>query len=366
MYDVVADRERSFDEQVDALLALGRDVLGTTYGTLSSVEDGEYVVEAIRPPDDVVQAGDTPPLSSTICERMVTDEERLVIDDVAAEGSDLAERPGVERLDVQCYLGAPVFVEDEVFGTFCFYGNDRDREFSDWDVTLVDLMARWVSYELEARRRTEHLREKNERLERFVSIVSHDLRNPLAVADGSLELAARTGENEHFERARRALERMERLVDDLLSLARAGEAIEEPTPVALAPLVRRTWDGCATPGASLSLAVEADRVLLADESRLRQLVENLVRNAVEHGGEGATVRVGSLPDGFFVADDGPGVPEAERERVFEHGYSTDDGTGLGLAIVAEVAEAHGWDVRVCEGTAGGARFEVSGVEFVDD
>lgn len=76
--------------------------------------------------------------------------------------------------------------------------------------------------------------------------------------------------------------------------------------------------------------------------------------------------VGDLPDGFHVADDGPGIPEEARERVFESGYSTvEDGTGFGLNIVAEIAEAHGWDVDIDESRAGGARFEFTGVEIVD-
>ena len=68
-------------------------------------------------------------------------------------------------------------------------------------------------------------------------------------------------------------------------------------------------------------------------------------------------------DGFYVEDDGPGIPEGERERVFEDGYSTvEGGTGFGLNIVREIARAHGWEVRVTESAAGGARFEISGVE----
>jgi nitrogen-specific signal transduction histidine kinase len=91
-------------------------------------------------------------------------------------------------------------------------------------------------------------------------------------------------------------------------------------------------------------------------------------DAMEHGStiHGATVAVGDLPDGFYVEDDGPGIPEAERDAVFDAGYTTsEDGTSFGLSIVERVAEAHGWEVRVGESEAGGARFEITGVAFED-
>ena len=115
------------------------------------------------------------------------------------------------------------------------------------------------------------------------------------------------------------------------------------------------------------LTVETEQTIRADQGRLRQLLANLLRNAVDHGGDDVTVRVDEMEDGFYVADDGQGIPEAEREDVFEAGYSTaDDGTGFGLNIVQEIATAHGWNSRIMESADGGARFEFTGVEFVEE
>ena len=162
----------------------------------------------------------------------------------------------------------------------------------------------------------------------------------------------------------RSLSRMETLVDDLLTLAREGDVVDDPAPVDLVALARDAWKTTDSRNGTLRTAVD-ELEILADEERLRQLLENLFRNAVEHGGGDVTVTVGPLAKGagFRVADDGPGIPEDERDRVFEAGYTTaSDGTGFGLNIVAETAEAHGWDVRVTESEEGGARFEVTGVE----
>jgi signal transduction histidine kinase len=106
-------------------------------------------------------------------------------------------------------------------------------------------------------------------------------------------------------------------------------------------------------------------IIKADVDRLAQLLENLLRNAVEHGGEDVTVTVGPLDEGFYVEDDGSGIDDEDREKIFSAGYSTqENGVGFGLSIVKQVADAHGWEVSVVERSSGGARFEISGVEFV--
>ena len=362
MYDVISDTERSFEQQVAALLELGCTVIGTDYGTLSRIQDDEYVFEVVRAPGEDLQAGDTVPLSTTNCERAAATQQTLVLANIAEDAPDLAERSGNAEWGISCYLGAPVVVERDVYGTFCFYDKrPREKDFSEWEVALVDLMSQWVNYEFTRRRAREQLERQNDQLEGFASIVSHDLRNPLHVLGGSLELAQETGVEDHFERCRRAVERMESLIDDLLTLARAGETIAEPERIKLASVVEAAWQAVETADAMLTL--DAETTIRADEGRLQQLFENLLRNAIEHGGEDVSVTIGDLEDGFYLADDGPGIPAEERERVFEAGYSTaKDGTGFGLNIVGTVAEAHGWGVTVVESSAGGARFEFAGVE----
>jgi signal transduction histidine kinase len=363
VYEATADRDRSFDETVETLLEVGCDALGVDYGTLSRIQGEDYHFENVHaPPDADVEAGTVMPVESTNCERAAATEQTLVLANVAEDAPGLADRAGNADWGISCYLGAPTFVDGDVYGTFCFYDKTpREEPFTSWEVTLVDLMAQWVSEELTTRHIHERLEERNDRLEDFASIVSHDLRNPLAVVEGSLSLARETGDAEHFDRCEQAVDRMGALVDDLLELARAGNVADDPTPVDLAAVVRDCWATTATTDATLQ--VDSEGSVRADEPRLRQLVENLLRNAVEHGGDGVTVTVETTPDGFVVADDGAGIPEDEREDVFEAGYSsTDDGTGFGLYIVEQVASAHGWTVTVEESDGGGTRFVFSGVQ----
>ena len=215
----------------------------------------------------------------------------------------------------------------------------------------------------ERERDRRELERQNERLDQFASVVSHDLRNPLQVLRGALDGARETGDFVHLDRGEQAIERMEVLIDDVLSLARQGQPIEETEPVSLAAMADSCWEVVDAPDATVVVADDCQ--FRADPSRLRQLLENLYRNAVEHGGDEVTVTVGRLSDGdgFYVADDGPGIPADRRDDVFESGYSTaDDGTGFGLAIVGEIVDAHGWEIAVTESETGGARFEISGVE----
>ena len=240
-------------------------------------------------------------------------------------------------------------------------------------ITLTDITER-------ERYRTE-LERQNRRLERFASVVSHDLRNPLSVAKGRLELAREVRDDEDLAATATALERMETLIEDLLTLAREGRLVDGTEPVSLAAVAEESWSLVETDEATLT--VEGDLTFEAEGDRVKRLFENLFRNAVEHSSTGSrpkaddaveqgssadgsvTVEVGPLADagGFYVADDGPGIPEERRGEVFEFGYSTEEeGTGFGLAIVKEVAEAHGWTVSATESETGGARFEISGVE----
>lgn len=214
----------------------------------------------------------------------------------------------------------------------------------------------------ELKDREQHLERQNERLEEFANVVSHDLRNPLNVASGRLELAQNDCDSKHLSHVESAHERMEALITDLLTLAKQGQTPSDRSIIQLANLVESCWENVQTKDATI--LIDTDSTIRAEESQLRQMFENLIRNGVEHGGSGVTITVGDLDNGFYIEDDGPGIPSDERDAIFKAGHSTSEqGTGFGLSIVKQVVEAHEWKIQVTESITGGARFEVTGVEF---
>lgn len=218
------------------------------------------------------------------------------------------------------------------------------------------------------RQQKRELERTNERLDKFAGMVSHDLINPLHTAEGYLELARETDNEEAFEKVSAAHDRMATMIDELLTLARTESEIDETDmePVALESAVAEAWETAETGGASLNTDIPPGRTVAAVPSLLGHILENLFRNAADHNEVPVTVTVGMIDDeGFYVADDGGGIAEATREEVFEHGYTTNDqGTGFGLSIVQDLVTAHGWTITLTESAEGGARFEITGLAFV--
>lgn len=212
---------------------------------------------------------------------------------------------------------------------------------------------------------TQELELSNEKLNRFAGMVSHDLRNPLTVILGRAELLRGEAPTEHVEPIVRSTERMDAMIEELLTLSRAGESIEEPESISLAGVVADSWSAVEDVTVSLELDIPEDVEVRADANRLQHVFENFFRNAGEHNDPPVTIRVGTLHDGeesisgFFVEDDGTGIPESDREEIFEQGYTTNtDGTGFGLSIVEEIVTAHSWTVTVAESDMGGVRFNI--------
>lgn len=238
--------------------------------------------------------------------------------------------------------------------------SEQPDSFDETDLKLAELLIRHTESALDRITRERRLRTQNERLEAVTRIISHDLRNPLNVLGASLEALDGDCDPEQLQTALDALSRIDSIVTDTLTMARNDSAELDQEAHRLDTIVSQCWDTVETNAADLE--IQSERVIRADRGHVRHLFENLFRNTVEHAGSAVTVRVGDSEGGFYVEDDGQGIPESEQDDIFALDYSTTGGSGFGLAIVKQIAEAHGWTVRVSEGSNGGARFEFGGVE----
>ena len=291
-----------------------------------------------------VEYDDEPPLEEALS--IYHEDDRLIVERAVTSALDAGDPFNVEArfrrpdgemrwLRVQ---GVPTIADGEVVAL-----RGAVQDITDWKTS------------------EQELERQNSRLDEFVSVVSHDLRNPLNVATGQLELAREECDSDHLESVARAHDRMNELIENLLTLTRDGDRVGDVELVDLAGVVKSCWENVTTAEATLNTA--SDVQFVADPSRLKQLIENLVCNAVEHGGPTVTVTVGKLDDGFYLEDDGSGIAAEHKADVFEAGYSTAvDGTGFGLRIAKQVADAHGWEIHLTEEASGGTRFEVRGVE----
>ncbi|MFB6309499.1 MAG: ATP-binding protein [Haloarculaceae archaeon] len=220
--------------------------------------------------------------------------------------------------------------------------------------------------------RTRELQKKNERLEQFAATVSHDLRNPLNVATGYVEIVSNAADPDddepldiataltYLEKIDVSLDRMNAIIEDILALIEHADPVTDTEWVDFESVATAAWETVDTEAATLH--IEGGGTIEADRDRLRRLLENLFRNAIDHVGEDVTIEVGLTDGEFYVVDDGPGIPEDDRDRIFEYGYTTGEGgTGLGLSIVSELAEAHGWNISL-NPDADGACFVVDGCE----
>ena len=425
--DLTAARtqEEVFQRAVDG----GEEVLGADVCRLA-VEDDGSLVPAASSGDEPVNRYDPQPVDDGIAGVTFQSNAPIVIDDLgyirgtAAAGSYpesyLAdESPSVAdpALPHRALLSAPI----DGIGTIQALATEPGT-FSDDDREVLELLTTHIETAVQRANAESELRRERDRLEEFAGVVSHDLQNPLNVAQGRVELLKQSPSqvSDHVEPIDRALSRIETIVTDVLALAREGEVVGDVEAVALETCIEDAWATVDTGSAVLEHPNDLGTVD-ADAGRLRQLFENLFRNSVEHGSTGArtasdgadagatdsaadsddgatdsaadsddgatdsaadsdddatdsaadsdddatdpavTVRVGRIDDGagFYVEDDGPGIPPDERDAIFEHGYTTGStGTGLGLTIVDRIADAHGWTITVTDSRSGGARFEI--------
>ncbi|WP_136591634.1 PAS domain S-box protein [Salinigranum halophilum] len=199
-------------------------------------------------------------------------------------------------------------------------------------------------------------------LSEFGNVLSHDLSAPLTILQGRIRLAQETGDTSHLEDAARAVQRVKEITDEVSKVMQNAGVADDVAELDFESEVHDVWETLQTEDASLT--IEESGTIRADRSPFKRLLENLLENALEHGGASVNVRVGMFTGGFFIEDDGPGIPAEDHEDVFTPGFTAkDEGQGLGLPSVRQIVQAHGWQIELRANDGDGTRFEISNVEL---
>jgi PAS domain S-box-containing protein len=286
------------------------------------------------------------------------------------------------RTGLRVAVGVPIRSGARVLGALCVYGDRAEKP----DATLISLLsglAAHVGQYLERRRAEELAIDLAHTKDEFVSMVTHELRNPLAVILGTIDLLDEDHDDLDPEERRRHLrtigkcaDRLNVMTNDLLDLARleSGALNVRMTPLDLAELLAESIANASLNAEAKDLTVRAELPpnlpVCGDPDRLRQVADNLLSNAVKYTPRGGSVTVSAGPDAaepgwvtWTVTDSGIGIPADERPRLFRRFYRASTalearipGTGLGLVITRTIIERHHGTIAVADGTGPGTTF----------
>jgi PAS domain S-box-containing protein len=261
--------------------------------------------------------------------------------------------------------GEPLETEEEIVT------NGEERTFVSSKVPVYDIGSQsdpdepvavfGVASDLtDQKRREQELERQNERFDELATVISHDLQTPLETARARIELADQTGDTDHLDSALGALDRVDELREDVVEILRSREIVGETERIDVGSIAESVWATVNTPPEASLRVVESPRVV-ADRDAVSRLLENLLSNSVEHGGDDVSIQIDRFEDGFYIEDDGQGIAPENRERVFEPGFTSKaGGNGMGMASVRQIVEAHGWQIEVDDSEElGGVRFEIT-------
>jgi len=371
-YDILdTEREQAYDD----FTALAAAICGTPIALISLIDrDRQWFKSEIG-----LGTSETP-LEQAFCAHAILDNKTLIVPD-ATKDVRFHDNPLVLGMpDIRFYAGAPLVTGDgHGLGTLCVI--DRvPRTLTPQQIASLEALSRQLMTHLDLRRAMIVLRENEHAKKKFVAHVSHELRTPLTSIRGALALVidAEVSMDEDslqlLSVAHRNANRLLALVNDLLDLERvgSGELSVQKQDCRLSDVLARAVDTvrpiAADAGVALKMAPTTWQ-LHADPDRLSQVIVNLLANAVRYSPRGGAVTVTVEPHGgrlhVIIDDQGPGVPPAFREVIFEPFKQVEGsaahkkgGTGLGLAISHAIVKEHGGWILVGDAPGGGARFTV--------
>lgn len=210
----------------------------------------------------------------------------------------------------------------------------------------------------EQQKQQNKLKLQNEKLNKFSKIITHDIRNPLSIAQGYIELAMYEEDNEvHINKTHDAITRIDNIVNDMLKMIKNPNIENEIEEIHIGEISEQCWSNIQS-NEQERLIVNDNGTIEANRSLLTRLLENIFKNIRKHAGNSANAYIGTTDNGFYIEDDGVGIDDATKDKLFNQSFTTSEsGLGLGLTIVKSIADTHNWDIEILDSDEGGVRFE---------
>jgi nitrogen-specific signal transduction histidine kinase len=381
LFSAVRSADLKFEQKLTFTVALLMGQLGYEHGYSAKITSGEAELGVVQGPNIGIDQEITGDVAHYPSEYAVDDNGIVTINDVSQSKRDRMNEK--ETFGLKSYLISPIRCEESFYGTVCLASESpTPKSVSQEQVPVVETVSEWLGIALQRQQAEQKAQRQIERLENFMRIVSHDMKNPLSVAKGRYEILENElpEDNPHVRKGLTAINRLENIIDSSVEYAKGGGELANTEEIKIDNLVEKCLETMNIGEEEINVTVVDKFSVDGDRNKLAHIFENIFRNSVKHGREPCdgpiNIRIGldnvmftstrsgnpTGEFGFYIEDNGCGIPPHKTDEIFDVGESFDsDGSGFGLSIVEEAATAHGWEVTVAESYEGGARFEFSGV-----